>query len=167
MEETTLIMYIIAGFFLGIIIIIALTKKTKKYDNGYNELGLDINGKNKKYYKNWFKKINKEKNIARKLIRFDVGSALFHYGKIFEHLLKLIATHCILGEYELSVFEILKKISDEKILNMEFIDKLHKARKFYNENKHELNDKSYYENKKFMINTTNKLYSETKKLLDI
>ena len=55
MEETTLIMYIIAGFFLGLIIVIVLTKKTKKYDNGYNEKGFDINGKNKKYYRDWYR----------------------------------------------------------------------------------------------------------------
>ena len=167
MEETTLIMYIIAGFFLGLIIIIALSKKKKKYDNGYNEQGFDINGKNKKYYRDWYKKINKEKNIARKEIHYDVGAALFHYGKVFEHLLNLIATHRILGKTEISVWEVINKISDEKIFDMKFINNLHKVRKFYNKNKHEFNNKKNDENKNFMINTTNKLYSETKKILDI
>ena len=167
MEETTLIMYIIAGFFLGLIIVIALSKKKKKYDNGYNELGFDINGKNKKYYRDWYKKINKEKNIARKEIHYDVGAALFHYRKIFEHLLKIISSHCISGECESSGYEVLKKISAEKILDKSFVNNLHRVRKFYNENTHELNDKIDYENKKFMIRTTNKLYSETKKILDI
>ena len=52
-------------------------------------------------------------------------------------------------------------------MDKSLIDNLHEVRKYFNENKHELNSESLEKVKDFIIKTTDKLYYVTKEILDI
>ena len=143
--------------------------KNGYYRNGYNDLGLDRSNNDKQYYINEYKKIDKERKNAKILNKKgEIENGLFHYGKVFENLLKYLSYHLFGNSLkDKTSYELLKKISSKNIMDKSLIDKLHAVRKYFNENKHELNDKSYEKVKDFIIKTTDKLYYVTKGILDI
>ena len=143
--------------------------KNGYYKNGYNDLGLDRADNDKQYYVEEYKKIDNVRKKANNLIKNgEIESALFHYGKIFENLLKYLSCH-LFGSHikDTTSYKLLTKISNKDIMDKSLIDNLHEVRKYYNENKHELNDRRYEKIKDFIIKTTDKLYYVTKDILDI
>ena len=139
------------------------------YKNGYNDLGLDRSNRDKLFYIEEYKKIDSERKKARILNKNgEIENALFHYGKIFENLLKYISYHLFGNNFkDKTTYAFLMKISSKNIMDKSLIDNLHEVRKYFNENKHELSDKSFEKVKDFIIKTTDKLYYVTKEILDI